>query len=47
MNRTEIGQAVLKETHSLPLNKVAGTLNLGLSLKRKTDKNRPLGLIKE
>jgi len=46
MNRTEIEQAVLKEIHTLPLNKVEETLNFVLSLKRKTVKNRPLGLLK-
>lgn len=46
MNRTEIEQAVLKEIHTLPLNKVEETLNFVLSLKRKTFKNRPLGLLK-
>ena len=46
MNRTEIEQAVLKEIHTLPLNKVEETLNFILSLKRKTDKNRSLGLLK-
>ena len=30
MNRTEIEQAVLKETHTLPLNKVEETLNVEL-----------------
>jgi len=46
MNRTEIEQAVLNEIHTLPLNKVEETLNFVLSLKRKTVKNRPLGLLK-
>jgi hypothetical protein len=46
MNRTEIEQAVLKEIHTLPLNKVEETLNFVLSLKRRTVKNRPLGLLK-
>jgi hypothetical protein len=46
MNRTEIEQAVLKEIHTLPLDKVEETLNFVLSLKRKTVKNRPLGLLK-
>ena len=46
MNRTEIEQAVLKEMHSLPLDKVEATLNFVLSLKNKPVKKRPLGLLK-
>jgi len=46
MNRIEIEQAVLKEIHSLPLDKVEATLNFVLSLKNKTIKKRPLGLLK-
>jgi hypothetical protein len=46
MNRTEIEQAVLKEIHSLPLDKVEATLNFVLSLKNKPIKKRPLGLLK-
>ena len=46
MNRTEIEQAVLKEIHTLPLDKVEATLNFILSLKNKPVKNRPLGLLK-
>lgn len=46
MNRTEIEQAVLKEIHSLPLDKVEATLNFVLSLKNKPSKKRPLGLLK-
>jgi hypothetical protein len=46
MNRTEIEQAVLKEIHSLPLDKVEATLNFVLSLKNKPVKKRPLGLLK-
>ncbi len=46
MNRTEIEQAVLKEIHNLPLNKVEETLNFILSLKNKPIKKRPLGLLK-
>ncbi|MCF7967083.1 MAG: hypothetical protein K9L79_16330 [Methylobacter tundripaludum] len=46
MNRTEIEQAVLREIHSLPLDKVEATLNFVLSLKNKPVKKRPLGLLK-
>ncbi|MDO9049585.1 MAG: hypothetical protein Q7U66_17850 [Methylobacter sp.] len=46
MNRTEIEQAVLKEIHTLPLDKVEATLNFVLSLKSKPIKKRPLGLLK-
>lgn len=46
MNRTEIEQAVLKEMHSLSLDKVEATLNFVLSLKNKPVKKRPLGLLK-
>ncbi len=46
MNRIEIEQAVLKEMHSLPLDKVEATLNFVLSLKNKPVKKRPLGLLK-
>jgi len=46
MNRTEIEQAVLKEMHFLPLDKVEATLNFVLSLKNKPVKKRPLGLLK-
>ncbi len=46
MNRTEIEQAVLKEMHSLPLNKVEETLSFVLSLKREPPKKRPLGILK-
>lgn len=46
MNRSEIEQAVLKEMHSLPLDKVEATLNFVLSLKNKPVKKRPLGLLK-
>jgi len=46
MNRTEIEQAVLKEIHTLPLDKVEETLNFILSLKNKPVKKRPLGLLK-
>ena len=46
MNRTEIEEAVLKEIHTLPLDKVEATLNFILSLKNKPVKNRPLGLLK-
>lgn len=46
MNRTEMEQAVLKEIHSLPLNKVEETLNFILSLKKNQIKKRPLGLLK-
>jgi hypothetical protein len=46
MNRTEIEQAVLKEIHTLPLDKVEATLNFVLSLKSKPVKKRPLGLLK-
>ncbi|WP_411726890.1 hypothetical protein [Methyloglobulus sp.] len=46
MNRTEIEQAVLKEIHSLPLDKVEATLNFVLSLKNQPIKKRPLGLLK-
>ncbi len=46
MNRTEIEQAVLKEIHTLPLDKVEATLNFILSLKNKPVKKRPLGLLK-
>ena len=46
MNRTEIEQAVLKEIHTLPLDKVEATLNFILSLKNQSIKKRPLGLLK-
>ena len=46
MNRTEIEQAVLKEMHFLPLDKVEATLNFVLSLKNQPVKKRPLGLLK-
>jgi hypothetical protein len=46
MTRTEIEQAVLKEIHTLPLNKVEATLNFVLSLKNQPVKKRPLGLLK-
>jgi hypothetical protein len=46
MNRTEIEQAVLKEIHTLPLDKVEATLNFVLSLKNQPVKKRPLGLLK-
>ena len=46
MNRIEIEQAVLREIHSLPLDKVEATLNFVLSLKNKSIKKRPLGLLK-
>jgi hypothetical protein len=46
MNRAEIEQAVLKEIHTLPLDKVEATLNFVLSLKNKPVKKRPLGLLK-
>jgi hypothetical protein len=46
MNRTEIEQAVLKEIHTLPLDKVEATLNFVLSLKNQPVKKRPLGLVK-
>jgi hypothetical protein len=46
MNRIEIEQAVLREIHSLPLDKVEATLNFVLSLKNKPVKKRPLGLLK-
>ena len=46
MNRTEIEQAVLKEIHTLPLDKVEETLHFVLSLKNKPIKKRPLGLLK-
>ncbi|MCK9634839.1 MAG: hypothetical protein M0R41_00990 [Methylobacter tundripaludum] len=46
MNRIEIEQAVLREMHSLPLDKVEATLNFVLSLKNKPVKKRPLGLLK-
>lgn len=46
MNRIEIEQAVLKEMHSLPLDKVEATLNFVLALKNKPVKKRPLGLLK-
>jgi hypothetical protein len=46
MNRTEIEQAVLKEIHALPLDKVEATLNFVLSLKNQPVKRRPLGLLK-
>ena len=35
MNRIEIEQAVLKEIHTLPLDKVEATLNFVLSLKKR------------
>ncbi len=46
MTRTEIEQAVLKEIHTLPLDKVEATLNFVLSLKNKPIKKKPLGLLK-
>ena len=46
MNRAEIEQAVLKEIHTLPLDKVEATLNFVLSLKKLPEKKRPLGLLK-
>lgn len=46
INRTEIEQAVLKEIHTLPLDKVEATLNFVLSLKNKPIKKIPLGLLK-
>lgn len=46
MNRAEIEQAVLKEIHTLPLDKVEATLNFVLSLKNQSVKKRPLGLLK-
>lgn len=46
MNRAEIEQAVLKEIHTLPLDKVEAILNFVLSLKNKPVKKRPLGLLK-
>ena len=46
MNRTEIEQTVLKEIHTLPLDKVEATLNFVLSLKNQSVKKRPLGLLK-
>ncbi|MDP2902272.1 MAG: hypothetical protein Q8N96_04090 [Methylovulum sp.] len=47
MNRAEIEQAVLKEIHTLPLDKVEATLNFVLSLKNQAVKKRPLGLLKD
>lgn len=47
MNRAEIEQAVLKEMHALPLDKVEATLNFVLSLKNQPVKKRPLGLLKD
>ncbi len=46
MNRFEIEQAVLKEIHTLPLDKVEATLNFILALKNQPVKKRPLGLLK-
>jgi hypothetical protein len=46
MNRLEIEQAVLKEIHTLPLDKVEATLNFVLALKNQPVKKRPLGLLK-
>lgn len=46
MTRSEIEQAVLKEIHTLPLDKVEATLNFVLSLKDKPVKKRLLGLLK-
>ena len=46
MNRDKIEQAVLKEIHTLPLDKVEATLNFVLSLKNQSVKKRPLGLLK-
>ena len=46
MNRSEIEQAVLKEIHTRPLDKVEATLNFVLSLKNQPVKKRPLGLLK-
>jgi hypothetical protein len=46
MNRTEIEQAVLKEIHTLPLHKAEEALSFILTLKRKSSKKRPLGLLK-
>jgi hypothetical protein len=46
MNRAKIEQAVLKEIHTLPLDKVEATLNFVLSLKNQPVKKRPSGLLK-
>ena len=46
MNRAKIEQAVLKEIHTLPLDKVEATLNFVLSLKNQSVKKRSLGLLK-
>ena len=46
MNRTEIERAIVKETHSLPLDKVEATLNFVLSLKNQPVTKRSLGLLK-
>ncbi|MDD5322137.1 MAG: hypothetical protein PHD43_16305 [Methylococcales bacterium] len=46
MNRTEIEQAVLKEIHTLPLHKAEEALSFILTLKTKSFKKRPLGLLK-
>ena len=45
MNRNEIEQAVLKEIHTLPLDKVEATLNFDLALKNQSVKKRPLGFL--
>ena len=45
MNRSEIEQAVLKEVHTLPLDKVEATLNFVLSLKNQVVKKQLLGLL--
>lgn len=46
VNKTEIEQAVLKEIHTLPLDQAEEALSFILSLKRKSAKKRPLGLLK-
>jgi len=46
MNKTEIEQAVLKEIHALPLQQAEEALSFILTLKRKSAKKRPLGLLK-
>lgn len=46
MNRTEMEQAVLKEIHNLPLNKLEEILNFILSSKNNPIKKRSLGLLK-
>lgn len=47
MTRAEIEQVILKEMHTLPLDKVEATLNFVLSLKNQAVKKRPLGLLKD